>query len=102
MTKEKLQDKIRVSLVGGAIGDAFGFPVEFVSSFEEIRTKYGEDGVVEFDKSYPWLDDYLRYYKALFSDDTQMTRFTLPKGYWRQRRMVLSLCQQSAMPISHG
>lgn len=76
MTQEKLQDKIRGSLVGGAVGDAFGYPVEFVSSFEEIRTKYGEDGIVEFDKSYPWLDDYLRYYKALFSDDTQMTLYT--------------------------
>lgn len=76
MTKEQLQDKCRGSLVGGAIGDAFGYPVEFVNSFEEIRAKYGEEGVTEYDKSYPWLDEYLRYYKALFSDDTQMTLYT--------------------------
>lgn len=76
MTQKQLQDKIRGSLVGGAIGDAFGYPVEFVNSFEEIRAKYGEDGITDYDKSYPWLDDYLRHYKALFSDDTQMTLYT--------------------------
>lgn len=76
MTQKQLQDKIRGSLVGGAIGDALGYPVEFVNSFEEIRAKYGEDGITDYDKSYPWLDDYLRHYKALFSDDTQMTLYT--------------------------
>lgn len=28
-----LQDRIRGSLIGGAIGDALGYPVEFVYSF---------------------------------------------------------------------
>lgn len=50
MTQKQLQDKIRGSLVGGAIGDAFGYPVEFVNSFEEIRAKYGEDGITDYDK----------------------------------------------------
>ncbi len=76
MITNRLQDKCQGSLVGGAIGDAFGYPVEFVNSFEGIRIKYGEEGVTEYDKSYPWLDEYLRYYKALFSDDTQMTLYT--------------------------
>lgn len=77
MAKEQLQDKCRGSLVGGAVGDAFGYPVEFVYSFEEIRAKYGEEGVTEYNKSYPWLDEHhLRHYKALFSDDTQMTLYT--------------------------
>lgn len=76
MTKEQLQDKCHGSLVCGAIGDAFGYPVEFVNSYEEIRAKYGDNGVTEYDKSYPWLDDYMRHYKALISDDTQMTLYT--------------------------
>jgi len=76
MITKILQDKCRGSLVGGAIGDAFGYPVEFVGSFEGIRAKYGETGIVEYDKSYPWLEDYLRNYRALFSDDTQMTLYT--------------------------
>ncbi|MBD5184009.1 MAG: ADP-ribosylglycohydrolase family protein [Bacteroidales bacterium] len=74
MTHEKLKDKIRGSLVGGAIGDAFGYPVEFVSSFEEIRAKYDDNGIVEYDLSYPWLEE--TFDKALFSDDTQMTLYT--------------------------
>lgn len=74
MTKKQLQDKIRGSLVGGAVGDALGYPVEFVNSFEEIRTRYGENGIEEYDLSYPWLEG--KYVKALISDDTQMTLYT--------------------------
>lgn len=76
MTKEQLQDKCRGCLVGGAIGDALGYPVEFVYSFEEIRRKYGDDGITEYDMCYPWLEEGIRHYKALFSDDTQMTLYT--------------------------
>ncbi|MGM9853543.1 MAG: ADP-ribosylglycohydrolase family protein [Muribaculaceae bacterium] len=74
MTKEHFQDKCRGSLVGGAIGDALGYPVEFVNSFEEIKAEYGEDGITAYDTSYPWLDE--KFDKALFSDDTQMTLYT--------------------------
>lgn len=76
MEKKEIQDKCRGSLVGGAIGDALGYPLEFVNSFEVIRAKYDDNGLTEYDLSYPWLEDYLRHYKALFSDDTQMTLFT--------------------------
>ncbi len=76
MQTNNLQDKCRGSLIGGAIGDALGYPVEFVNSFREIQAEYGERGITEYDMSYPWLDDSLRHYKALFSDDTQMTLYT--------------------------
>ncbi len=75
MHTSNLQDKCRGSLVGGAIGDALGYPVEFVNSFEEIKSKYGDNGIVEYDMSYPWLDEKLD--KVLFSDDTQMTLYTI-------------------------
>lgn len=29
-----IQDKIRGSLIGGAVGDALGYPVEFISSYQ--------------------------------------------------------------------
>ncbi|MDE6286106.1 MAG: ADP-ribosylglycohydrolase family protein [Muribaculaceae bacterium] len=76
MTQERLQDKTRGSLIGGAIGDAFGYPIEFIFTYKEIVAKYGEGGLVEYDTSYPWLDDSLPNSEALFSDDTQMTLYT--------------------------
>lgn len=46
MHTHNLKDKCRASLVGGAIGDALGYPVEFVYSFKEIQAKYGDNGIV--------------------------------------------------------
>lgn len=74
MTQEQLQDKIRGSLMGGAIGDALGYSVEFIYSFEEIKAKYGKEGIVEYDLSDEWVDE--KSGKALFSDDTQMSLYT--------------------------
>ena len=39
-----LHDRIGGSLVGGAIGDALGYPVEKMS-LQEIRDKYGNAGI---------------------------------------------------------
>lgn len=54
-------------LVGGAIGDALGAPVEFMS-VDQIRYTYGPEGIT----------DYVEYPGNLgeFTDDTQMTLFT--------------------------
>lgn len=51
-----------------------GYHVELVSSFEEIRAEYGEEGITDYDLSYHWLDE--KFDKALFSDNTQMTLYT--------------------------
>lgn len=61
-------DKIRGSLIGGAIGDALGYPVEFFTA-NQIYARYGDRGITEYepDRSSG---------KALISDDTQMTLFT--------------------------
>lgn len=59
-------DRIRGSLVGGAIGDALGYTVEFMQE-EQIFRKYGSSGITEYE---------LTNGKALVSDDTQMTLFT--------------------------
>ena len=65
-----LQDRIRGSLIGGAIGDALGYPVEFVMSYKGIQKRYGERGITRFD-----IQNGERG-KAIVSDDTQMTLFT--------------------------
>jgi ADP-ribosylglycohydrolase len=53
-------------LLGGAVGDALGYPVEFLS-LDQIRAKYGPDGIQDL----ALIDG-----KARISDDTQMTMFT--------------------------
>ena len=74
MDKQQLQNKIRGSITGGAIGDALGYPIEFVYSFNDICARYGKEGITDFDMSYPWLESEEK--KALFSDDTHMTLYT--------------------------
>ena len=71
-----IQDRIRGSLIGGAIGDALGYPVEFIYSFEGIQARYGERGITRLDTKQFWLDDEQQSGKAVVSDDTQMTLFT--------------------------
>ena len=57
------ESKVRGCLVGGALGDALGAPVEFMS-WPDIRERYGPAGIAEVP-----ID-------AGFTDDTQMTLFT--------------------------
>jgi len=59
--------RVRGCLFGGAIGDAFGYKVEF-KSLSSIRASYGEGGIQE-----PQETDG----QFVVSDDTQMTLFTL-------------------------
>lgn len=73
MTIKTFQDKARGCLMGGAIGDALGYPVEFIYSFDEIAAKYGTEGITNFD--YGPLSD-KNHGKAQISDDTQMTLYT--------------------------
>lgn len=61
-------DRIRGCLFGGAVGDALGYPVEFMGE-SQIRSRFGKDGIREY-----VLDP--KSGKALISDDTQMTLFT--------------------------
>lgn len=68
MNANTQQDKIRGSLVGGAVGDALGYPVEFINSYEGIQARYGKTGITRYELA--------ENGKALISDDTQMTLFT--------------------------
>ena len=62
MTNE-LDEAIRGCLLGGAVGDALGAPIEF-AHWPEIKEMFGPTGVTEV------LDP------GHFTDDTQMTLFT--------------------------
>ncbi len=54
-------------LLGGAVGDALGYPVEFVGSAASIIDRFGANP--------PARLDFARPGEALISDDTQMTLF---------------------------
>ncbi|MCU0624508.1 MAG: ADP-ribosylglycohydrolase family protein, partial [Gemmatimonadaceae bacterium] len=57
----------RACLLGGAIGDALGAPVEF-RKLADIRRDYGPLGITTFDEAYG--------VRGAITDDTQMTLFT--------------------------
>ena len=85
-----LQDRIRGSLIGGAIGDALGYPVEFIYSFGKIQKRYGERGITRLDTRQHWLDETEQVGKAVVSDDTQMTLFTA-NGLLNAQKQGISL-----------
>ena len=60
-------DRIRGSLLAGAIGDALGAGIEF-SSLDEIEERFGPGGAETFTPGYGR--------DAPITDDTQMTLFT--------------------------
>ena len=60
-------DRIHACLLGGALGDALGYTVEF-DRWNAIRSEFGPDGI----RNPVPVDG-----KARISDDTQMTLFTL-------------------------
>lgn len=59
-------DKVYGCIVGGAVGDAFGYAIEF-DRLADIRTKHGPNGL---------RDPVLENGRLVVSDDTQMTLFT--------------------------
>lgn len=64
-------DRVRATLLGGALGDAFGSLVEF-DSIERIRLQYCRAGIVEPPAGQP----------LLITDDTPMRP---PGPDWDQR-----------------
>ena len=79
MKDKSTANKIRGCLLGGAVGDALGYAVEFLQE-ETIFEKYGPNGITEYDTGV--------FEKALISDDTQMSLFTAAGLLLAQDRMV--------------
>lgn len=72
-TKSYLEDRIKGCLIGGAIGDALGFPIEFEKNInnKEITKYIGFNG------------------NGIFSDDTQMTLFTANALLYNKTNCIL-------------
>ncbi len=64
---EPTRDRYQGCLLGGAVGDALGAPIEFLSRAEILR-KFGPRGLTEMVPAYGKL--------GAITDDTQMTLFT--------------------------
>jgi len=82
--------RFRGCLLGGALGDALGYPVEFLKTAAEIERALGPVSPERLPRA--------RGGKALVSDDTQMTLFTA-EGLIRaaHRAMDRGLCSPSAV-----
>jgi ADP-ribosyl-[dinitrogen reductase] hydrolase len=81
--------RIRGCLLGGALGDALGAPVEFLS-LTEIQTQFGAEGITSFAPAYGR--------RGAITDDTQMTLFTaegLLRAVVRQSRQ--GVCDVTAV-----
>jgi ADP-ribosylglycohydrolase len=61
------RSRYRGCLIGGAVGDALGAPVEFLS-YEEIVAEFGPAGITDYAPAYGRI--------GAITDDTQMTLFT--------------------------
>ena len=62
------RSRVRGCLLGGAIGDALGAPIEFMG-LSEIRSHFGPSGVTGYETAYGR--------RGAITDDTQMTLFTV-------------------------
>ncbi|HTS02622.1 MAG TPA: ADP-ribosylglycohydrolase family protein [Thermoanaerobaculia bacterium] len=79
-------------LLGGAVGDALGAPVEFLR-LSEIRERFGPGGLTDFAEAYGQV--------GAITDDTQMTLFTaegLLRAVCRERHT--ETCDRPA--VLHG
>gem|GEM_PF-111778 len=66
-TGKQVKKRFLGCLLGGAVGDALGAPVEFMK-LSEIRERFGPKGIQEYEIAYGR--------RGAITDDTQMTLFT--------------------------
>lgn len=65
------KDRVWGCFIGGAIGDALGYPIEFWQE-DQIDSVFGPEGIQTLEQA----AELSRVPQAVFSDDTQMTLFT--------------------------
>lgn len=83
LDKRKYRDKIRGSMMGGAVGDALGYPVEFLS-YKEILKQYPPKGIQAYELNFNTRT-------ALISDDTQMALLRQQVFYLEIREKALQI-----------
>ncbi|MCB9849656.1 MAG: ADP-ribosylglycohydrolase family protein [Phycisphaerales bacterium] len=88
--EESLLAKYEGAMLGLAIGDALGFPVEFLS-LKSIRSRFGSEGITD-------LHPFARYPAGTFTDDTQMSlalaRAILKKGNAAEHEFLTEVARE--------
>lgn len=86
---ENKRDRIRGCMLGGALGDALGYPVEFTGSWRHIVDSHGPDAP----RRLAYSDA-----PAVITDDTQMTLF-VAEGFIRamQRFRDRGICDPASV-----
>lgn len=82
MEQKIVMDRIRGSLIGGAVGDALGYEIEFDRE-PEIFRRFGKSGITEYVLNRTTGT-------AIISDDTQMTLFTANGILYEETRRYTS------------
>ncbi len=67
MTNKRTIEHFKGCIIGGAIGDALGAPIEFMS-LNQIRSTFGHQGLTDYAEAYGQ--------QGAITDDTQMILFT--------------------------
>jgi ADP-ribosyl-[dinitrogen reductase] hydrolase len=67
MITKRIIEHFKGCIIGGAIGDALGAPIEFMS-IDQIRSTHGDQGLTDYSEAYGR--------KGAITEDTQMTLFT--------------------------
>lgn len=90
---DALRRRWRGCMLGGAIGDALGAPVEFMS-LTEIRERFGPAGIVDFTTAFDK--------PGTITDDTQMTLFTADGLLRAQVKKALEGSATIATVVAHA
>lgn len=80
-------------LLAGAVGDALGAPVEFLS-IADIRARFGPDGARDYAEAYGG--------RGRITDDTQMTMFTLEAVIRARMARRLGLAEHPVSVLQHA
>lgn len=80
-TSQSLSDHMLGAILGAALGDALGRVTEFLDTTDDIRARYGPDGVTSFDSFKK--NDWIRHKGAqiaAYTDDTLMSIIVLEEA----------------------
>jgi ADP-ribosylglycohydrolase len=86
-------DQFKGCLIGGAVGNALGAPIEFMS-INQIRSEYGEQGLKDYTPAYGKI--------GAITDDTQMLLFTAEGLILSKVRPEYSNCDKAVQAVYHA